>query len=401
MEKSEQKNFVLQGNAFRINNQDIREHPITLVIHDKDYVSWTAAGEAVFRDQCPYAYFGTSPWLGTQTNDITLPLEDPLSKKIEELLFAQGEFGIVVYAVSEQTLRTQQKEISRLCKRYDRSRHILLKVSDADKTDLKEQFALENEIELVKCSDQNDAEKFFEEIKEIILHMDRPVYADMLEREPAEWTNFSVRQSTGQEMKRVLLLGDSISVGYGDFVQEELSNYHIDRLNTSEGTHHPNLYRMLQILLTQYHYDVIHMNIGIHVHGVDTQEYGMNLRRLFQWIRMNSPETKIVFATTTSASRKREQITKTEYKNFKLGDRNPLTESRDQEEYYYSPEDSALYKELNDTAKKVCREYQISVNDLFDVCVSLDLPKADVVHFKKEGYRELAKAAAKILKEVY
>ena len=65
-----------------------------------------------------------------------------------------------------------------------------------------------------------------------------------------------------------------------------------------------------------------------------------------------------------------------------------------QEEYYYSREDSAVYIDLNRVAVNICDICDIPVNDLFSLCISENLPKADPVHFRESGYRRLAEAVA-------
>ena len=52
--------FFKQGCAFRINNQEITQYPITLILHDSDYVSWTAAGEKLFLNHKKRYHFDTS-----------------------------------------------------------------------------------------------------------------------------------------------------------------------------------------------------------------------------------------------------------------------------------------------------------------------------------------------------
>ena len=46
------------GNAYRINNQEQWEHPITLLVHDWEYVHWAAVGEQIFSQELPFAYLG-------------------------------------------------------------------------------------------------------------------------------------------------------------------------------------------------------------------------------------------------------------------------------------------------------------------------------------------------------
>lgn len=146
-----------------------------------------------------------------------------------------------------------------------------------DDSSIKDKFAGEIGINLMEYKSIEVAVTMFEQMKENILHMKKTVYSDRLNREQAEWTNFSFTAPLQECGHRILLVGDSISVGYGKFVQDLLPDCYVDRLNTSEGTHHPNLCRMLQIALTQYPYKVLHINNGIHLHGISVEEYSCNL----------------------------------------------------------------------------------------------------------------------------
>lgn len=393
------KVFPTQGNAFRINNQEMTRYPITLVIHDNSYSSWTLFGEECFSNQFPYAYLGTSPWLNSRTNDAPLPMAHPLNMQLMDLLFSQGEYGTVIYALSEASIQASDiLSTSRyIKKRCPQAQHFLVKLLDADKSDCKDKLAAKADFQLATYDSEEAARKLFEQAKQQTAQMDTPIYYDKLNREWAEWTNISIAEPLDDSENRILLVGDSISSGYGKLVQELLPDCRVDLLNTSEGTHHPNFYRLLQIALSHYPYKVIHLNNGIHIHGISPEAYRQNLICIFQWIHMISPDTKIVFATTTSASRKRDTQTASSFQseNFQLGDRAPVSlQQENQSEYCYSPKDSALYIKLNELATQVCESFQIPVNDLFTLCVSRDLPKADSVHFQNEGYRVLAKAVA-------
>lgn len=391
--------FPTAGNAFRINNQELTQYPITLVIHDSSYATFTAAGEAVFKNQYPYAYLGTSPWLASPTNDVPLAFSHPVNSQIIDLLLCQGEYGVVVYALSENTLKQPgtASVLEHIKKRCPHAQHLLLKLMDTDKGSCKDAIAAGSGLQLAAYASEESARKLFVQLKQDISQMKAPVYYDKLNREPAEWTNFSLAEPLHEKENRVLIVGDSISAGYGKFVRELLPGCQVDSLNTSEGTHHPNFYRLLQIALTQYPYKVVHLNNGIHIHGISTKEYRQNLTSIFQWIHIVAPDTQIIFANTTSASRRQSIPDGDAFqsKHFQLGDRVPLdSASGNLSEYRYSPDDSALYMELNHIASQVCGHFCIPVNDLFTLCVSEDLPKSDYVHFQTKGYKRLAQAVA-------
>lgn len=402
MNYPDKKLFSTQGCAFRINNQELTSYPITLIVQDQEYAAWAAAGEKIFMNQYPYAYMGITPWLDDHVNDSALPVTHPLYLQSLELLLGQGEFVSVVYALSEKTLK--QPGMKSICKKIKchckKAQHMLLRIMESDKSDYKEQFAMETGVELITYSSKQEAKNLFERLKKDVSCVNRPVYFDRLNREWAEWTNYSLTEPLTDMGNRILLVGDSISAGYGDMVQELLSRYHVDRLNTSEGTHHPNLYRMLQMMLEQYPYKVVHFNNGIHIHGISVEEYKKNLINIFQWIHLIAPETKIVFATTTPVGRKKnaQENNSFQSKSFQLGDRMPLDKNlKSESEYRYSLEDSELYMKLNKAATEVCNMFEVPVNDLFSLCISKNLPQADEVHFKEEGYQELAKAVAEVI----
>ena len=395
--------FFKQGCAFLINNQEITQYPITLILHDSDYVSWTAAGEKLFLNQFPYAYIGTAPWLGSRTNDGELPITHPAKRQILDLLLRQGEYGVIVYAVSEKKLRQPEMkaECAYIKKQCKYARHILLKIKELDHGREKDQYADEAGLQLAVYETQEKAKTLFQQIKNEISCSKPPCYWDKLNREWAEWMNYSIAEPLQERNHRILLVGDSISVGYGDMVQKMLPHYYVDRLNTSEGTHHINYFRMLQIALSEYPYEIIHINNGIHIHGISVREYSNNLTNIFQWIHLLSPDTKIIFAGTTCVIRRGNDGKDGGFnsKSFQLGDRVPVKQGRNtDDQYYYSPEDSALYMELNKAASQVCRKFGIPVNDLFELSVSENLPKTDAVHFQKAGYQKLAEAIMDLLK---
>ena len=88
--------------------------------YDKNYLCWTASGEKCFKNFAPYAWLGYSPWFTTQTNCSDLPFHYPVNIQIIDLLLAQGEYGIIIYAFSETTIK--KPGTADLCK-YVKKKH--------------------------------------------------------------------------------------------------------------------------------------------------------------------------------------------------------------------------------------------------------------------------------------
>lgn len=392
------------GNAFRINNQEKSAWPITLVIHDRAYVSFVQAGESVFADRYPFAYMGTSPWLGSTVSTSCFPWDHPQNRQLLALLLGQGDYAVFLYAVSPAT--AAQPGFSAVCAaikaQFPHARHIVLACCEEQHTD-KQALARRIGGEFAAYSTWQEAGLLFHEISDYIAQCPPPAYRDHLNREPAEWNCLSLAEPLDASHNRVLLVGDSISAGYADQVQAYLSPCPVDRLHTSEGTHHPNLYRLLQIALSAYPYRVIHINNGIHLHGISLDDYRHNLISLLQWIHLLAPNTQIVFAATTSASRLSQQPLRDTFQSshFLLGDRNPVSAAAPQTAHYeYSEADSLVYLQLNAIARQICEEFQIPFLDLFTICVEENLPKSDAVHFQEAGYHRLALAVARQLQEM-
>jgi hypothetical protein len=186
------------------------------------------------------------------------------------------------------------------------------------------------------------------------------------------------------DLPRVLLIGDSISIGYTEAVRELLAgeaNVHRIPVNggpTIRGLEH------LDEWLQDGGWDVIHFNWGLHdlkrvkdgkpdksaAPQVPPEEYGKNLDTLVS--RMKETGAKLIWASTTvvpegAAMRK--------------------------------PEDVITY---NAVAAEVMKQHGVPTNDLHavsrDKCAGLHTAPNNV-HYTDEGSRVLAKAVAAALRE--
>ncbi|MHB1483487.1 MAG: SGNH/GDSL hydrolase family protein [Saccharofermentanales bacterium] len=188
-------------------------------------------------------------------------------------------------------------------------------------------------------------------------------------RESIVWAHIGFNDARCEtDKKRILLIGDSISC-YGDKVIQKLSGrYTIDFLRTSKGVTDPGIYNELFFMLSQYDYDLVHMNNGIHRYGSTVDEYASSLRKVFGFINSFSDKTINIFATTTTI-------------NAGGGER-PIQEA--------DPVETEDIARRNDAAIRMCAESGYLVDDLYDLDCKNRLEKIDIYHFTDKGYDILA-----------
>ena len=195
-------------------------------------------------------------------------------------------------------------------------------------------------------------------------------------------------------MKKVLLLGDSIRMGYDDYVKEILQGkcevyYAADENGRFSAF---TLWQMNQMFRHYGPFDVVHWNNGYWDMNVEApmqtalypiEEYSYLLRRIVREIRANG--AKVIFALTTPIAE-----TGTAADNTGTG---ALSLSYN----------DAWVKAYNEAAMKVMQEENVPVNDLYTLmkqdanCYKCE----DKLHLTEEGYRLCAKQAAEmILKEI-
>lgn len=198
-------------------------------------------------------------------------------------------------------------------------------------------------------------------------------------------------------LPNVLILGDSISIGYTLQVRELLKGKaNIYRPVNKQGTRPVNCsgttdgMKRCGATLKARKWDVIHFNWGLHdlkhvkkahTHDksndpndptqVTVEEYGVNLLKIIAELKKTG--AKLVFATTTPVVE---------------GTLNPLREPEAPVEY-------------NAVATKLMEENDIPVNDLYAYCLpnlkEWQMPKN--VHFRPDGSMALAKKVVAVIAE--
>jgi lysophospholipase L1-like esterase len=177
------------------------------------------------------------------------------------------------------------------------------------------------------------------------------------------------------KLPRVLIIGDSISIGYTPALRELLKGKaNVHRIPTNGGPT-SNGIKNVEAWLGKEKWDVIHFNFGLHdlkvmpdgKHQVEREQYEQNLAALVD--RFEKTGAKVIWATTTPVPE---------------GTLNPPRKFGDVAEY-------------NAAAAKVMVEKKVAINDL-NAAVTPNiktLQKPHDVHYTAEGYKVLAAAAAK------
>ena len=167
-------------------------------------------------------------------------------------------------------------------------------------------------------------------------------------------------------MKNVLLIGDSIRIGYDKSVQktlEGIANVYFPGDNCRFACYVLRYLHEYKSLVKEGTVDVVHWNAGLwdclRVYGevmTPIEIYSYYIERVCRHIKELFPDAKVIFATSTSV-----QTEKME-KNF-------IRYNNEIEKY-------------NDAAVQIVRKYGFEVNDLYSLSVSLE-PEAhsDAVHY--------------------
>ena len=189
-------------------------------------------------------------------------------------------------------------------------------------------------------------------------------------------------------MKKVILIGDSIRLGYGNFVKDslkEVAEVYAPEENCEFAQHvFVHLSRWRRLAGDPSGVDLVHWNCGqwdsarfrgdprpLNSHEV----YADMLERINLHIAKIFPNAKIVFATTTPM--------------------NPNGELNE------NPRTTAEIAGFNEVARKVMKRMEVHVNDLFDLMSNADAGLyTDCVHFNETGYRLLARKVTDTILEL-
>ncbi len=193
-------------------------------------------------------------------------------------------------------------------------------------------------------------------------------------------------------MKKVLLLGDSIRMGYDDYVKEELlGEFEVvyDELDNGRFAAY-TLWQANHFFKHMGKFDVVHWNNGYWdmnieppmkepMHPLD--EYVKYLGRILELIRDNGAVP--IFATSVPILSK---------------DRAAAVTVEGVKTFDYSNDWVVKY---NDVAKAFMKNEGVMINDLYSLCLKDEYcyKCPDLLHLTDEGYRQCAKQAADAIRK--
>jgi len=130
--------------------------------------------------------------------------------------------------------------------------------------------------------------------------MGKPSECSPWERESIEWCDIWISHANETNLPRVLLIGDSITRAYYPAVEKHLAGTaYVGRLSSSAFISDPVLLEQIKMVLTQYKFDVIHFNNGMHGWQHSEKEYEQALPECLKTIRKYAPNAKLIWANTT------------------------------------------------------------------------------------------------------
>ncbi len=184
------------------------------------------------------------------------------------------------------------------------------------------------------------------------------------------------------ELPRVVLVGDSIRLGYAPLVARRLEGRAVVVGPKENGGDSGNILKNLDAWIISQKPDVIHINCGLHdlkldkaskLHQVPLAAYEANLRTLVARLRKES-SAGVVFGNTTPILDDRHAKRKAEFDRFE-----------------------ADVRRYNAIAEKVMLENAVPVHDLHWVVEQAGLEitlSGDGTHYTSAGYERLAEAVA-------
>ena len=141
---------------------------------------------------------------------------------------------------------------------------------------------------------------FFLIVNFAFMTIGKPSEYPLSAKESIEWCDIWISHANETNLPRVLLIGDSITRAYYPAVEKRLAGKaYVGRLSSSAFISDPILLGQIKVVLTQYQFDAIHFNNGMHGWQHSEKEYEQALPEFLKTIKKYAPNAKLIWANTT------------------------------------------------------------------------------------------------------
>ena len=187
------------------------------------------------------------------------------------------------------------------------------------------------------------------------------------------------------ELPRVLLVGDSIRMGYAPIVAKKLEGIAVVYSAKENAADTATTLKLIDAWLAESKPLVVHWNNGLHdlkfakktmTHQVPLTDYAVNLKKLLETMRKSTPH--VIFATTTPIIDDRHALRKADFDRF-----------------------DADVKKFNTLASETLLPLGVPIHDLNRIVQDGDPTKMlgkDGTHYTPAGYERLADAVVDVVK---
>jgi len=193
-------------------------------------------------------------------------------------------------------------------------------------------------------------------------------------REDIEWISINWHNATDSNIKRVLLIGDSIVVGHGKIVHELLKDkIRVDFFATSKHVTDVEFMNDLDFMLARGSYELVVFNNGLHGFDIDDNLYKPALHECLSSLKGRVPRLAWRSSTPILDKNNLEELN---------ADRNPRVVRR------------------NKDAKDLAEKLDIPMLDIYAETIERkNLFSPDAVHFSVEGNNFIAEKVAEFIKK--
>ena len=192
-------------------------------------------------------------------------------------------------------------------------------------------------------------------------------------KEQFEWIHSWCDENWQNDLPRVLLVGDSITLGYQEKIRELLKGVcYVDYVATSYAIDTKMYNQLVSTFMADSNYAFIHFNHGLHGIHLSKKSYKSRMNKLLSKI---DKDIKLILATSTIVYREG---------NKRL--------------------DGAWMKrvrERNAAVQELAEEKGYAIDDLYTVSVAIpkEYRNLDGTHYLAEGYEILAQAIAECIRK--